>query len=194
MKPYWNRNNLGTGPLLQTAYHQFDSLTRICENFDRSLNAELIAARHWPVLQTWPGYLLENGMDPANQLCADDFTGHLAHNANLSLMAIRSFAYSCKEKGAFEQSEKYLHASREMVLKWEEKADDGDHYRLAFDRPGTWSQKYNLICSRKRLQTRKSGRNGLFPHRTCRIESLELHGRQFIPLKKGNLYPPRYWL
>lgn len=109
------------------------ALTRVEGNTD-------YAKKHWKMLTAWTNYLVENGLDPENQLCTDDFAGHSAHNANLSVKAILGIA-----------SYWYL-------------ADDGDHCRLTFDRPGSWSQKYNLVWDkvwmehfpRKQYAARKS--------------------------------------
>ena len=35
-----------------------------------------------------------------------------------------------------------------MAAHWVAMAGEGDHYKLAFNSPGTWSQKYNLVWDR----------------------------------------------
>jgi hypothetical protein len=106
------------------------------------------AAQHWETLTTWTQYLKEYGLDPENQLCTDDFAGHLAHNTNLSIKAIMGIASYGKLAGMLgktDVAEEYMQIAKDMATQWETMADDGNHYRLTFDRPGTWSQKYNIV-------------------------------------------------
>jgi hypothetical protein len=106
------------------------------------------AKKYWPTLTKWADYLKEKGLDPENQLCTDDFAGHLAHNTNLSLKAIvalGAFAQLAERAGNADQASTYRKSAEEMAAQWMKMADDGDHYRLTFDKPGTWSQKYNLV-------------------------------------------------
>lgn len=104
--------------------------------------------KYWDILTTWTDYLVENGQDPENQLCTDDFAGHWAHNANLSIkaiMGIAGYAEMARIKGETETAEKYMEKAREMARVWVGMARENDHYKLAFDRSDTWSQKYNLV-------------------------------------------------
>jgi hypothetical protein len=107
--------------------------------------------KYWPVLEKWAEYLKAKGFDPENQLCTDDFAGHLAHNVNLSAKAIcglGAFGQLCELRGKEPEALEYGKLAKEFASRWVKEADDGNHFRLAFDKPGTWSQKYNVVWDR----------------------------------------------
>lgn len=100
-------------------------------------------------LGKWAGYLRKEGLDPGEQLCTDDFTGHLAHNANLSIKAIvalRAYAEICEQTKTANPGDAAL--AKSWAGEWMKKAAGGAMTRLAFDRADTWSQKYNLYWDR----------------------------------------------
>lgn len=105
------------------------------------------AREHWDLLEKWANYLKVHGRDPENQLCTDDFAGHLAHNTNLSLKAIMALGAFAKVSNLrhLATAEEWRKTAEEMAQDWVQRAKDGDHFRLTFDRENTWSMKYNLV-------------------------------------------------
>lgn len=125
-------------------------LILLCAVGEMDGNADF-AARYWPRLEKWALYLKEKGFDPENQLCTDDFAGHLAHNVNLSVKAIcglGAYAKLCELHGDKAKADEYYAIARDFAQRWVKEAMVSEKSPLAFDRPGTWSQKYNLIWDR----------------------------------------------
>ncbi|MBK1883988.1 DUF4965 domain-containing protein [Luteolibacter pohnpeiensis] len=151
------------------------------------------AGRYWDRLSQWAAYLKKEGFDPANQLCTDDFAGHLAHNVNLSVKAICGLAaYSklCEMRGETQLAEEYAKTAKEFAKRWVEEATDGDHTRLAFDRAGTWSQKYNLVWD-------KILGLDLFPDEVRRSEMdyyLKKQNTYGLPLDNRKTYTKLDWI
>ena len=112
------------------------------------------AKEHWPMLTKWVGFLKRDGFDPANQLCTDDFAGHLARNANLSakaIMGIACYGQMARILGDQKTADEHLALARDLAKKWmqmdeQDDRNDGPHYALTFSKtPGSWSQKYNIV-------------------------------------------------
>jgi len=124
---------------------------------------------HLPLLERWAKYLEQHGIDPANQLCTDDFSGHLARNANLSAkscIALAAYSQLLEAAGQPDDAARWRRVAETSAEKWRALADGENATLLAFGDDGSdepkktsasdrapapresWSQKYNLIWDR----------------------------------------------
>jgi hypothetical protein len=165
-------------------------MAAICNEED---NASF-ARDNMPLLSIWSDYLIQYGEDPGNQLCTDDFAGHLSHNCNLSIKAIMGLAgYSqiLRRVGRVKAADKIMETARRYARSFLERAanDDGS-YRLAYDQNGTFSLKYNAVWD-------KLWRTELFPHEFYSHEMERYHREAMpfgVPLDNRMPYTKSDWL
>ena len=110
------------------------------------------ASGHIDLLKKWCDYLIKYGADPGNQLCTDDFAGHLAHNCNLALKAImglQGMSIISQISGNKDDCAYYRKEAEKIKDIWLKTAVNTDGTtRLAFDQPDTYSMKYNMVWDR----------------------------------------------
>ena len=150
-------------------------------------------SEHSVLCGRWVEYLVKYGLKPENQLCTDDFAGHLKNNLNLAIKAtvgIASYAELLKASKV-QAWRKYRSIAETYAAQIIAFGDKYTHLPLTWDSgEDTFSLKYNLAFD-------KLLRLGLFPQSLCEREIdyyLKRNSRYGIPLDSRKQYTKSDWL
>lgn len=162
-----------------------------CFRFDGEIdffkdNADLAAK--------WVTYLVDYGLKPENQLCTDDFAGHLKNNINLAIKAtvgIAAFAELIAAAGDEAAGARYRNIAEDFAGKIVAFGAEYAHLPLTWDSDDTtFSLKYNLAFD-------KVLKLGLFPQSVLEREVdcyLQKSRRYGTPLDSREDYTKSDWL
>lgn len=150
------------------------------------------AKKQFPLLRKWVKYLEKFGLRPDNQLCTDDFAGHLANNANLAIKAlvgIEAFSIICEKLGKDNLAEEYRKKAEKFADDFKAIVGDGV-MPLAYGMEGSYSLKYNLLFD-------KLFGFGLIGQDVCERETayyIEKNERYGVPLDVRKDYTKSDWI
>lgn len=151
-----------------------------------------MAKDNFHLLEKWVKYLEQYGLEPKNQLCTDDFAGHLANNINLAIKAvvgIRCFALIAEKLNKSKEASYYKNLSISYAEQMKGKIGKGI-FPLVYDQTDTYSLKYNLLFD-------KLFGFGLFEQSILEQETdyyIEKTQRYGVPLDSRALYTKSDWI
>lgn len=149
-------------------------------------------SEHKSLADKWVEYLVRYGLKPENQLCTDDFAGHLKNNLNLAIKATLGIAaYAELSAAAGFDSGKYRKTAEEFTAQIVALAHRKTHLPLTWDSDDeTFSLKYNFAFD-------KIFKLGLFPQELLERETdyyLTRAEKYGIPLDSRADYTKSDWL
>ncbi|KAI9672850.1 MAG: hypothetical protein M1831_000286 [Alyxoria varia] len=107
--------------------------------------------RSYKIWEQWTEFLIDESLEPRNQLSTDDFAGWLPLHSNLALkgiVGIRAMSELASVSGRNSEAKYYRNISDTYASKWHEyaMARDGKHVKLAYNWYGSWTTLYSLFA------------------------------------------------
>lgn len=144
--------------------------------------------------EKWVRYLVENGLKPEEQLCTDDFAGHLKNNLNLAIKAtvgIACYAKLLEATGKAGQAGEYRKTAEKFAKEITAFAGRFNHLPISWDADeNTYSLKYNFAFD-KLLGLGLFGQDILEREIDCYLQKANEFG---TPLDQRAVYTKSDWL